>query len=129
MSKYVLDSRAWIEYFEGSAKAKKVNEVILDSHNRIFTHCVSIAEIVSKAKRKGKDIDEILTAISSVSSVVEATLEDSANVGITHAVTKSKYGNFSLADAFVLATARKLSAKVITGDEDFKHIDDAIMLK
>ncbi|MGI0091565.1 MAG: PIN domain-containing protein [Nitrososphaerales archaeon] len=33
-----------------------------------------------------------------------------------------------MADTFVLATARKLRAKVITRDTDFKNIGEAILL-
>ena len=129
MSKYVLDSWAWIEYFEGSSKAEKIREILSDSRSEIYTHCVSVAEIMSKAKRAGKDIESVWAAIVSNSSIIEATVEDSRNVGITHAITKSKYKNFSLADAFVLATARKLNARIITGDLDFKNLDEAILLK
>ena len=114
MTRYVLDSSAWIEYFEGASKGEKVKAVI-DSRNEIFTHCVSAAEIISKARRTGKDTEAIWTAITSNSKIVEAKVEESKNVGITHADIKSKSRNFSLADAFVLATARKLKAKVVSG--------------
>jgi predicted nucleic acid-binding protein len=129
MSKYVLDSWAWIEYFEGSTKGDKVKEIIIDPRNEIFTHCVSAAEIISKAKRTGKDIDSVWTAMSVNSNIIEPTIEDTKKVGVTHALTKSKYRNFSLADAFVLATARKMNATVVTGDPDFKNIDEAVLLK
>ncbi len=48
MSKYVLDSWAWIEYFEGSPKGERVKDIISDSRNEILTHSVSVAEIISK---------------------------------------------------------------------------------
>lgn len=128
MSRYVLDSWAWVEYFEGDRKGLKVKDIILDSQNEFFTHCVSAAEIVSKAKRTGKDIDAVCGAIAANSKILEASIEDSKNAGIIHASIKSRNKNFSLADAFVLSAARKLKAKVITGDPDFKNIDDAILL-
>lgn len=34
-----------------------------------------------------------------------------------------------LADIFVLLTARKLNAKVVTGDEDFRGLKDSLMIK
>jgi predicted nucleic acid-binding protein len=37
--------------------------------------------------------------------------------------------DFGLADAYVLATARKLKAKILTGDEHFKPVKEAIMIK
>ena len=128
MSKYVLDSWAWIEYFQGSSKGKTVKEIILDARNEVYTHCVSVAEIISKAKRTGKDVEAVFAAIATDSNIVEASFDDSKNVGITHALTKTKNRNFSLADAFVLTTSRKIKAKVLTGDPDFKGIDEAILL-
>ena len=128
MSRYVLDSWAWVEYFEGSSKGKRVKEIIFDSRNEIFTHSVSVAEIISKAKRSGKDTDEVWTAITNNSKVLETRAENARDAGITHADVKSKNRNFSLADAFVLSSARDLKAKVITGDADFKNVVEAIML-
>jgi hypothetical protein len=84
MSRYVLDSWAWIEYFEGSRKGQRVKDIIFDSRNEIFTHSVSAAEIISKAKRSGKDGDEVWTAITNNSKVVETNAEESKIVGITH---------------------------------------------
>jgi predicted nucleic acid-binding protein len=107
MTRYVLDSWAWIEYFEGSRKGERVKEIILDLRNDIFTHCVSVAEIISKARRKGLDTEAIWSSITSNSKILETGGEESKKVGITHADIKTKKNrNFSLADAFVLATAR-----------------------
>lgn len=128
MSRYVLDAWAWIEYFEGSSKGAQVKDVIFDTGNEIYTHCVSVAEIVSKGERSGKDTNEIWRAITNNSTVIEFNTEESREVGITHARTKSKNRNFSLADAFVLISARKLRAKVLTGDLDFKNIPDVVLL-
>jgi hypothetical protein len=87
MSKFVLDSWTWIEYFEGSLPGEKVKQIILDSRNEVFTHCATVAEIISRAKRSGKDVDAVGGAIKANSKVLEANLEDSKIVGITHAVT------------------------------------------
>jgi predicted nucleic acid-binding protein len=37
--------------------------------------------------------------------------------------------DFGLADAYVLATARQLKSKVLTGDPHFKNLKEAVMLK
>jgi predicted nucleic acid-binding protein len=128
MSKYVLDSWSWIEYFEGSRKGEKVRAIVTDSRNEVYTHSISIAEIVSKAERRGKDSDEVWLAINNSSKVIETNSEESKDAGKTHVDVKSKTRNFSLADAFVLSTARRLRAKVVTGDPDFKNIPDVLML-
>jgi predicted nucleic acid-binding protein len=129
MTRYVVDSWAWIEYLEGSALGEKVRDRISDNAgNEIFTHAVSVAEIISKVRRRGKDTDAAWSAITSNSRIVTVTDADSRDVGLLHAKTKSKNANFGLADAFVLAAARKLRGKVLTGDPDFAGIADAEML-
>jgi len=37
--------------------------------------------------------------------------------------------DFGLADSYVLATARKLDARILTGDMHFKDVKEATMIK
>jgi predicted nucleic acid-binding protein len=62
------------------------------------------------------------------STIVEADGELSYEAGILHAEIRRTIRDFGLADAYVLATARRLGAKVLTGDPHFNGVDDAIML-
>ncbi len=45
-----------------------------------------------------------------------------------HAEEKKRKQDFGLADAFVLATARSRSSKVLTGDPHFKDVPEAVMI-
>ena len=128
MTRLVMDSWAWMEYFEGSPVGKRIRDKIIDERNEIFTHAVSIAEIISKVRRREKDVDTAWKAITTLSRVTKSDEIDSKETGLLHAKIKSKSPNFGLADASVLSAARKLKAKVLTGDPDFKGIDDAIFI-
>jgi predicted nucleic acid-binding protein len=46
-----------------------------------------------------------------------------------HAKMRQTKKDFGIADAFVLATASKLRAKIVTGDPHFKDLDNAVMIK
>ncbi len=127
MSKHVLDSWAWIEYLRGSERGKSVRGQI-EKSEEIFTHLVTIAELTSKLKREGADTSIAWRAVTSVSRVIVPDAVDSKNVGLLHAGIKAKRPNFSLADAFVLHGARKLKARVLTGDPDFEGLPEAVML-
>ncbi len=127
MSKRVLDSWAWVEYLRGGERGKKVRREI-EENTDIFTHLVTIAELTSKLKREGMDTAIAWRAVTSVSRVIAPDAIDAKNVGLLHAEIKAERPNFSLADAFVLHAARKLKAKVLTGDPDFQGLRDAIML-
>lgn len=45
-----------------------------------------------------------------------------------HAEIRQVEKDFGLADACVLATARKLKSKVLTGDPHFKNVKEAVMI-
>jgi len=127
MSKYVIDSYAWIEYFEGSAKGRVVQKVILEKHE-IITSAVTVAEVISRMKRKGFEVDDIYLALTNLSQIEDTHALDAKDVGLIHAELRSKVKDFGLADAFVLAVAHQHDAKIITGDPHFKHMKNVIFL-
>ncbi|MHB2035585.1 MAG: PIN domain-containing protein [Nitrososphaerales archaeon] len=90
---------------------------------------VSIAEIVSKEKRRKKDPEIAWKAITNLSNVLQVDELDCKAVGFLHAEIKAKNKNFGLADSFVLHAARKMGGRVLTGDPDFKGIAEAILLR
>ena len=63
------------------------------------------------------------------SKVVGLTPEIAMNAGLLHADMKKKIRNFGLADSIILATARKLRAKVVTGDSHFKGFKETVFLE
>ncbi len=128
MTRYVVDSWAWMEYLEGSKPGEKVRLRIADRGNEIFTHVVSVAEIVSKVRRKERDTEAAWNAITSNSKMFQIDEIASRDAGLLHAAIRSKNSNFGLADAFVLSAARKVGGKVLTGDPDFRGLEDVVMI-
>lgn len=55
--------------------------------------------------------------------------ELSIQAGLLHFEMRKTLKDFGLADAFVLATARKLKSKVLTGDPHFESVKEAILIK
>jgi predicted nucleic acid-binding protein len=129
MTDIVIDSWAWIEYLDGSDLGYKVRDLILDERNKLYTHVVSIAEIISKERRTKKEPDTAWRAITSLTKVLRIDESDSMEVGLLHAEIKSRKKNFGLADSFVLHAARKMGGRVVTGDPDFRGIAEAILLQ
>ncbi|MDH2901622.1 MAG: PIN domain-containing protein [archaeon] len=130
MTDLVIDSWAWIEYLDGSALGARVRDAIMDDkRNKCYTHAISVAEIVSKEKRRNKDPETAWRAVTSLSKILHIDESDSKAVGYLHAYMKSKNKNFGLADSFVLHAARKIGGRVLTSDPDFRGVKDAIMLR
>ncbi len=129
MSKYVVDAYAWVEYFDGTSAGGKVKEIVENSANEIFTNVITIAEMSSHFKRKGLDFAEAKKIILSLSVVYIIDEAFAEAVGELHALIKTERKHMSLADVIVLFTGRKLGAKVLTGDEDFRGLKEALMIK
>ena len=128
MTIIVVDAYAWIEYFDGTTIGEKVKRVIEDANNVIFTNVITLAELASIFTRKNKNYEEAKKIILSRSSFYEVNMNFTEEVGKLHAELKKNRKHISLADVFVLLTAKKLGGKVITGDKDFKGLKEVIML-
>lgn len=130
--KLVVDSYSWINYLEGDAAGDKVRKYIEDEDNEIVTNILNLAEISSYLGRKelshGK-IEETLKIIRSLSKIFNFDSNFSERAGILHSEIKRKIRDFGLVDAFVLLAARELNAKVLTGDEHFRDMKEAILVK
>ena len=126
--RYIIDSHAWIEYFLGSGRGNEVKKIIEYNKNDIFTSIITIAEVISVTKRENRDAEEKYNDIINLSKIYFISLEFAKEAGILHAEIRKKIKDFGLADAFVLLTARKLNAKILTGDPHFKGFKEAVLI-
>jgi predicted nucleic acid-binding protein len=124
---FVLDSFAWFEYFSGSKVGEKVRELI--EAGKAVTPTIVIAELAEKYARENLDFTERGQFIRFRSMVAVLNEETATSAGLISAEREKKVKGWSLADSIILATARELQAKVVTGDEHFKDLSEAIMIK
>jgi predicted nucleic acid-binding protein len=123
----VLDTFAWIEYFAGSEQGEKARHYI-ESGDAI-TPSIVIAEFADKYERERMNPKERLSFIRTKSSV--SSLDDiiAETAGRISAQRRTKVKGWGLVDSVILATARAVEAKVVTGDEHFRDLEEAIMIK
>ena len=119
--KYLIDSSAWIEYLNGSNLGKEVSTLLSDN-NEIYVIPLIIAEVVSKVKRNSSDAELAYDAIIKNAKIFETTPKTAKEAGLLHTLTKKKVGNFSLADALIICSARVLKAKIISKDSHLKSL-------
>lgn len=129
MAKFIIDACIWIEYFIGSRLGEKIRDILENPLNEIFTNTVTIAEIISITKRENREFNSVYNSILALSRVYDINSEVAKEAGLLHSEIKSKNKKFSLGDAFVLITAKKLNAKVLTCDEDFRGVKEAVIMK
>ncbi|MDO8459501.1 MAG: PIN domain-containing protein [Nanoarchaeota archaeon] len=125
--KYIIDAFSWIEYLEGSEKGKKVYE-ILSSDAENYSLSITIAEVVSKVKRKNGNQQLAYNSIISNSKTLEITSKIAQEAGLLHAEIRKKSPNFGIVDALLITAARDIKAKVLTGDHHFKQFNEAVLL-
>jgi len=131
----VVDSFAWIELFIGSERGRQVRDVIGKSRE-IYTPDIVLAEIARKYLREGVEssiIADRLQVIAKVSIVVPidaevAVVAAKSYLELRDMARKNGLRDPSLFDGIVLAVARKLGAKVVTGDEHFKTLQEVIWI-
>ena len=128
MTKIVIDAYAWVEYLDGTEKGVAVRKIIEDHENDVYTCAVTIAELVSKFSRKNTDINIALNAIRTLSKIINIDAELSESAGKLHAEVRKRVKDFGLSDAYLLAAARKLQARILTGDAHFKNLKEAMMI-
>ncbi len=127
MTKHVIDAYAWIEYLDGSNSGKKVVS-ILEKNDDVYTCAITLAEVVSKVARMGKDAKLAYDVLLSNSQIITVDEELSLQAALIHCEMRKTSKDFGLADAYVLATARKLKSKILTGDPHFQEVKEAIMI-
>ena len=124
-----IDSFAWIEYFMGTERGRKVKKII-EGNVITYTSPTVIAEIFSKSVRTdGQDkARERVDFIVDRCVLIQTDENIAVEAGRLHGEMKPKIKDFGLADAFILASARSKGAKVVTGDPHFKDLEDTVFL-
>ena len=120
----LIDSWAWIEFFQGS-RAGAVVMGYLGGDSDLIISTVNLAEVYrwilryydeSSAEKKREAMKERCTLI-----------DVDEEIAVQAARIRNQL-NWGLGDSIVYATARREAARVLTGDSDFRGQDDVIFL-
>lgn len=125
----MIDAWAWVEYLIGSKFGKKLEEVLDESSSEVYTCAITLGEVISKVAREGRDTEAAYTMLLSNSKIISIDEELSKHAGLLHCEIRKTAKDFGLADAYVLATAKMLKAKILTGDAHFNGIKETVLIK
>lgn len=128
MNRYVVDTSAWIEYYNGTTIGRKVQEIVEDPEMEIATNIITVAELAAFFQNKGLLFDEFKKNLISLSSFGEVSFAFCEEAGKLYAEIRKERKKISFADVFVLLTARKLNARLLTKDSDFRGFKEAEIL-
>lgn len=119
---YTLDSYAWSEFFDGTTQGAKVKK-LLDNY-RIATSVIALAELSDKCSRENRDFHPLALLIQTKTVIIPLTSDIAIKAGKLKQELRKTSKNISLADAIHFQTAKSLNAIFVTGDPDFKNVND-----
>ena len=126
-NRFVLDSFAILTYMKEEPGWQKVRDLLWDAYNKkhqIFINCVNLGEIYYIIYRENGAVvaDKALTMIKLWPMKIVNVKEDLAIIaGRMKAENKISY-----ADAYVIATALVKRAVIVTGDKEFKSVEEFV---
>lgn len=123
---YVIDSYAWIEYFRKSPKADEVEKFI--ESGKSVTPAVVLTEVVQKFKRENLDFKPAVSFIDVKTQTASLNKKIAVTAGEIGHERKKIHKDWPIADSIILATARELKAKIVTGDEHFRDLKEEVIM-
>jgi predicted nucleic acid-binding protein len=125
----VLDSWAVIAYFEDEPSAGRIEDIIAKVHEAgspLLMTVVNVGEVWYSVarKRSDKDADQSIKDVLDLGvSVIDADWD------LTKEAARFKRnGRIAYADCFAAALAKRRDATLVTGDREFKSLQDRISL-
>lgn len=123
----VLDTWAWVEYFQGSPEGARVRPLVEKAE--AATCILSLAELSdlhARAKRPG--LDERLAFIASRGPILDVTRQAAARAGRTKWAQREKGHALGLGDAIIYEVAREHDLELVTGNVGFTGLDGVVMI-
>lgn len=124
----LFDTSAWIEFFQGTERGKKVQESLKIEEN--FTSIVTFAEVINWCFRNGLEnkISSYIKAIKQGSEVIDLDETIVTLAGRLNYERKMIVKDWGMMDSFILATSLVYDLKILTKDLHFKDLSDAVIL-
>ncbi len=129
MKPIVLDSYALIAYLnkeEGYGTVSEIFEKCVDSDEHAFMCVVNIGEVYYHALRVGGE-QKAKLALEIIKALPIEIVEANINLTLQAAEYKA-FHKMSYADAYAAALAKIKKASLITGDKEFKSLENEIKI-
>jgi ribonuclease VapC len=127
---FVLDTFAMLAYLRDEPAAPRVQRVLEDCQNNRCRSCISLinlGEVLYITERRG-GLTRAQDALALIQSLpIEIVSADEQNV-FSAAHIKANYP-ISYADSFAVAAALERSGIVITGDPEFKDVEQVVTIE
>ena len=130
MKRYVFDSYAMIAYFEDEAGADRVARLLrqlIQGKAKAYMSVVNWGEVYYNTMRE-QGVAEAEKVILQLDKFPIQMVEVNKNLAYEAAKLKGKY-RIAYADCFAVALSFKLNASLVTGDPEFKKLQERISIQ
>ena len=132
--RFVIDTYAWIEYFRASLAGGESKQYIEGEGSA--SPIMVVAEVSRKLLREIEAGNETregrsqrVEFIRASSQILDLSFDMAVAAGELDVEMKKKVRGWGLVDSIILTVARSANAKVVTGDEHFRGLREAIFIK
>ena len=129
-SAFVLDAFALLAYLQDEPAAARIEQVLVQAGKekcRLFLSIINLGELLYIVERRGgaSKAQQALALIQQLPIKIlpadQAAVFSAAHIKAAHAI--------SYADAFAVAAAMQTNACVLTGDAEFKRLEQIIKVE
>ncbi len=128
--RFVLDSFALMALFEDQPGAPQVQELLeraAKGEYELFMSVLNLGEVLYTVEsRRGLEASQVVLA--AVDQLPIAIVEIDRPLTLAAAKLKAASG-IGYADCFVGALAQHLGGTIVTGDPDFRHVEDVVPIE
>lgn len=120
----LVDSFAWLEFFQGSGKGKRFLQFLKENRDGIYTSVLSLYEIRYRVEelKDARTADEFAKVVESYAKILDVTKD----IAVEASKIKLKIKKMGAVDCLILASAKSNNLKILTGDPHFDGIEGVI---
>ena len=126
MTRYIIDSSAWMEYLGGTPRGNNIKQII--EGESVACSIIAIAELADRFDRSSILFDDHFQFIKSRAVILPITVHIALLAGKLKNAHRKKHPKFGLADAIHLATAKEEHALIVTADTDFSGAENILLI-
>jgi PIN domain nuclease of toxin-antitoxin system len=123
VTRYVLDSYAILAHLRNEDGAATVHEILHDPKNNCWMALINLGEVYYKTARE-EDSDVARSFVRRTMDTTVQFVEGDLSLTMRAAEIKAQF-HLAYADCFAAALAQQMSASVVTGDIEFKQLEEA----
>ncbi len=125
----LFDTWAWWEYLHQTRTGESLWKRFVErGSHRLHTSAVTLGELAARLDADGHAdrIDSACGAIRRMSRIWDVTADIAEEAGRSRRRLRGSAPSASLADGIILATARRATARIVSGDPAFEGVPGTI---